>query len=164
MSAWIKRKQPDELPIVFSKPFTGPADLDRQKAIPFDAVLQEVERNGGDGQGRGEAFEGRDNEGQELVEALDDAQEEDNDDDEDNDYYEPAHAGGAGAGLRHLEAARRELQRAAAAQQQERITDAMQQVRNNLGTAASPASSGAGRNAKNRSSSAADPSGRWHGL
>ena len=149
MTVWVKRKQPEDLPVVFSTPFTGPPDLDRQKAIPFDVVLQEVEKGGeGDGQGNGEVFEGRDTSGQEIVEeAADEEESGHNNDDNEEDVYAPD----GDASLQYLEAARQQLQRAAAAQQRERVADTMSRVRNGLGASSASSAAGGRRDARSRS-------------
>lgn len=153
MSTWIKRKHPNDPPVVFSRPFTGPPSLDRQKAIPFDTVLHEVESDdGGDGQGSGEAFEGRDVNGQEIVETIDDKNGQNGDlgsvEDDDGEYApgvsnSTSAAGNGITSIELLEAARRQLQRVAAAQQLESVATRMDRVRGQLAAVPS-AAAGAG--------------------
>ena len=152
MSTWIKRKQPDELPVVFLKQFVGPGDLDRQKAIPFDTVLQEVEKEGTDGQdNNGEAFKGRDTSGQEIVEEAYEGGNDGQNDDDDNEEDDYAPQQNGSASLQYLEAARKQLHRAAAAQRRERVADTMSRVRDGLASSSASSAAGGRRDPRLRS-------------
>ena len=73
LQAELKRGQKGSPPVVFSRPFTGPPDLDRGKPIPRSVVINEVsvgddEDDGDDEEGAGGAHLKDDQSGQESVE------------------------------------------------------------------------------------------------